>query len=200
MSGRRVLITGSEGHLGKALRKAFVAQGDLVVGFDLPGTGAEHEGDINLERTKFIDEDFDYVICNAKVETWEYHHIISMRAKKAIVNISSIYGVFGPDPTLYINTQIEETPSWYAAIKGATISLTKYQATTLAPVRSNCVCPGGVERGQGRKFIERYVKKTPLGRMATEDDIVGPVLFLCSDAARYITGQVLMVDGGFSAW
>jgi NAD(P)-dependent dehydrogenase (short-subunit alcohol dehydrogenase family) len=202
VSGRRVLITGSEGYLGRALRAAFVAQGDEVHGIDLPGTGADHETifdeEYNWTFPKFYK--FDFLICNAKSSDWKYHYLLSANAKKAIVNIGSIYGVLGPDPELYVGTKIEQTPAWYAASKGAMIALTKHQATTLAPVRSNCVCPGGIKRGQSKKFIDRYNKKVPLGRMATEHDVVGPVLFLCSDAASYITGQVLMVDGGLSAW
>lgn len=201
MSGRRVLITGSEGHLGRALRAAFTAQGDEVHGIDLPGTGADIEFDLDTIDDAFPGTwDFDVVICNAKVRRWEAHHNLAMWATQTIVNIGSIYGVLGPDPEMYKGTRIEQTPAWYAASKGAMIALTKHQATTFAPVRSNCVCPGGIKRGQSKKFIDRYNKKVPLGRMATEDDIVGPVLFLCSDAARYITGQVLMVDGGLSAW
>lgn len=117
-----------------------------------------------------------------------------------IVNIASIYGVLGNDTSLYKGTEIKSTPAWYAASKGAMIALTKWQATNLGQTRSNCICPGGIFRNHSDKFRNRYESRVPLKRMATEDDIVGPVLFLASDAARYITGQVLMVDGGYSAW
>lgn len=202
MSGRRVLITGSEGHLGRALRAAFIAQGDEVVGIDLPGTNATLE--YNLDSAAIhgwvFSQRFDVVICNAKTKTWKHHHNFALCATQAIVNIGSIYGVLGSDPSLYEGTEVEPTPAWYAASKGALIALTKWQATNFAPVRSNAVCPGGIFRGHSEEFNKRYSKRVPLGRMATEDDIVGPVLFLCSDAARYITGQVLMVDGGYSSW
>jgi len=205
VSGRKVLITGSEGHLGRALRAAFTAQGDFVLGMDLPGIGVDLECDLDNDPIENLIWDIRYlkpeiVICNAKVRKWEAHHALAKCATQAIVNIGSIYGVLGSDPSLYEGTEVEPTPAWYAASKGALIALTKWQATNFAPVRSNAVCPGGIFRGHSEEFNKRYSKRVPLGRMATEDDIVGPVLFLCSDAARYITGQVLMVDGGYSSW
>ena len=201
--GRSVLITGSEGHLGKALRAAFVAQGDVVTGVDSHLTDADIQ--CNLDKYESFGAinfttGYDIVICNAKCRTWEAHHKLASEAKSCIVNIGSIYGVLGNDPKLYEGTEVPPTPAWYAASKGAMVATTRWQATNYAPVRSNCICPGGIFRGHSDNFNKRYAAKVPLGRMATEDDIVGPVLFLCSDAARYITGQVLMVDGGYSAW
>jgi len=196
---RRVLITGSEGHLGRALRAAFEAQGDVVVGVDLPDTGAEFEIDLDDPEGYEFPVGTDIFIANAKCRDWRPHHWLAEKATSCIVNIGSIYGVLGNDPKLYEGTEVEKTPAWYAASKGALIALTRWQATNLAPVRSNAVCPGGIFRDHSDKFRERYEARVPLRRMATEDDIVGPVLFLCSDAARYITGQVLMVDGGYSA-
>jgi NAD(P)-dependent dehydrogenase (short-subunit alcohol dehydrogenase family) len=67
-------------------------------------------------------------------------------------------------------------------------------------VRVNSVSPGGVLRGQPKPFIERYEKKTPLGRMAEEEDLKGAIAYLASDLSAYVTGQNLMVDGGWTAW
>lgn len=117
-----------------------------------------------------------------------------------ILNIASIYGVVGPDWSFYDGTAMAN-PAAYGASKGGLIQLTRWLATTLAPdIRVNALCPGGVARGQPESFVERYEARTPLGRMANEEDIAGPAVFLVSDAARYVTGQVLMADGGFSAW
>ena len=200
--GRKVLITGSEGHLGKALRAAFVAQGDVVTSIDQPGTGADWSLNIDdlAEELPDLSINYDVLIANAKCKGWEGHNHLAKYAASCIVNIGSIYGVLGNDPKLYEGTEVPPTPAWYAASKGAMVALTKWQSTNLAPVRSNCICPGGIFRGHSDNFNRGYAAKVPLGRMATEDDIVGPVLFLCSDTARYITGQVLMVDGGYSAW
>ena len=71
----------------------------------------------------------------------------------------------------------------------------------MAPdVRVNALSPGGVFRNQNPGFVERYEERTPLGRMASEDDLIGPVLFLASDLSRFVTGHDLVVDGGYSVW
>jgi NAD(P)-dependent dehydrogenase (short-subunit alcohol dehydrogenase family) len=118
----------------------------------------------------------------------------------SVVNVASIYGVVGPDHRLYEGTPMGN-PAAYAASKGGLVQLTRWLATTLAPaVRVNAVTPGGIERGQPAPFIERYVARTPLGRMATEDDLVGAVTWLAGDLAAYVTGHNLVVDGGWTAW
>ena len=118
----------------------------------------------------------------------------------SIINIGSIYGSFGPDWSLYDGTSMGN-PAAYAASKGGLIQLSRWLATTLAPhVRVNSVSPGGVARGQPQDFVSRYEAKTPLGRMATEEDFKGIIALLSSDASAYITGQDILVDGGWSAW
>lgn len=118
----------------------------------------------------------------------------------AIINVGSIYGVLGPDMSLYEGTEMGN-PAAYAASKGGLLQLTRWLSTTLAPeVRVNSVCPGGIGRGQEKRFVDRYVKRTPLGRMGTEDDIVGAIIYLATDQSRWVTGQNIMVDGGWSAW
>lgn len=118
----------------------------------------------------------------------------------AIVNIASIYGLVGPDLALYEGTGMGN-PAGYAASKGGLIQLTRYLATVLAPdIRVNCISPGGIFRGQDPRFVDRYKARTPLHRMATEQDIVGSAHLLVSGAAGYVTGQVIAVDGGWTAW
>ena len=125
----------------------------------------------------------------------------NLNIKGSIVNFGSTYGVVGPDFSIYEGTEMKN-PSEYAAIKGGIINLTRYLATYYAKygIRFNTVSPGGVFDHQPSKFVERYVKRTPLGRMANPDDIVGAVIFLLSDASKYVTGINLMVDGGWTAW
>ncbi|WP_067587615.1 SDR family oxidoreductase [Endozoicomonas ascidiicola] len=115
----------------------------------------------------------------------------------SIINVSSIYGVAGQKMALYSGMDYL-TPAAYAASKGALVQLTKYLATVLAPIRTNCISPGGIERGQDEAFQERYKQLTPLGRMACEGDFKGACHFLASDLSRYITGQNIIVDGGWS--
>ena len=92
-------------------------------------------------------------------------------------------------------------PAAYGASKGGLIQFTRWLATTLAPdVRVNAISPGGIARGQPPSFVERYVARTPLARMATEEDFRGAVAYRGSDMSAYVTGVVLDVDGGWSAW
>jgi NAD(P)-dependent dehydrogenase (short-subunit alcohol dehydrogenase family) len=93
-------------------------------------------------------------------------------------------------------------PAAYSLIKGGIINFSRYLASYYAPynIRVNAICPGGVFDNQDPEFVKKYNKLTPLNRMASPEDIAGPVLFLCSDASAYMTGQVIMVDGGLSAW
>ena len=114
-----------------------------------------------------------------------------------IINIASIYGMFAPDWDLYKGTEMSN-PAAYGASKAGLIQLTKWLASTLAPnIRVNSISPGGILRDQPKEFIERYTSKTPLGRMATEDDIQGAIAYLASDMSKYVTGQNLVIDGGW---
>lgn len=117
-----------------------------------------------------------------------------------IINIASIYGGNGPDWSLYEGTAMSN-PAAYSTSKGGLIQLTRWLATTLAPnVRVNAISPGGVFRDQPKQFVDRYVAKTPLGRMATEEDFRGAVAYLATGLSKYVTGQNLYVDGGWGSW
>jgi len=118
----------------------------------------------------------------------------------SIVNIGSLYGVAGPDMGLYEGTAMGNSAA-YAASKGGLLQLTRWLATVLAPdIRVNAVSPGGVWRNQPAAFAARYCARTPLQRMASEEDFKGAIAFLASDLSAYVTGQNLMVDGGFTVW
>jgi NAD(P)-dependent dehydrogenase (short-subunit alcohol dehydrogenase family) len=118
----------------------------------------------------------------------------------SIVNISSIYGLLGPDWRLYAETNMGN-PAAYGASKGALIQFTRWLSTTLAPsVRVNAICPGGIFRNQPESFVTKYEHRTPMARMAKEEDFKGALGFLASDLSSYVTGQSLNVDGGWSAW
>ena len=118
----------------------------------------------------------------------------------SIVNIASIYGSVGPDFTIYLGTNMT-MPAGYAAIKGGLINLTRYMASYFGPdkIRINSVSPGGIFDNQNINFVENYEKKVPLRRMGTPQDIAPSVSFLLSDESKYITGQDLIVDGGWTA-
>ena len=117
-----------------------------------------------------------------------------------IINIASIYGLQGPDWSLYEGTSMSN-PAAYGASKAGLIQFTRWLATTIAPhVRVNAISPGGVFRNQPEAFVKRYEAKTPLGRMAIEDDFRGVVAYLTSDMSRYVSGQNFSVDGGWGVW
>ncbi|KAF0144488.1 MAG: short-chain dehydrogenase/reductase SDR [Nitrospirae bacterium] len=118
-----------------------------------------------------------------------------------IINLASIYGVVAPDFSIYEGTKMT-MPVAYSAIKGGIIALTRYIATYYAKynVRANTVSPGGIFDNQQEAFVKRYSDKTPLGRMGSPSEVTGAVVFLASEAASYVTGQNLIVDGGWTAW
>jgi NAD(P)-dependent dehydrogenase (short-subunit alcohol dehydrogenase family) len=124
----------------------------------------------------------------------------------SIIQTASIYGVMAPDQRIYQGSQYNgraiNTPAVYSASKAGVIGLTRHLATYWGEhgVRVNTLTPGGVASGQNSEFNRRYSARVPLGRMAEADDMVGAVVFLASDASRYVTGQNIVVDGGLSAW
>ncbi len=132
--------------------------------------------------------------------------MISQGRGGSIIHTGSIYGHLGADARIYegaeyLGLQIN-TPAVYAASKAGVAGLARYLATQWAVhgIRVNTLVPGGVESGQNDEFVKRYSERIPLRRMARHEDMVGPLIYLASDASRYVTGQELFIDGGLSAW
>ena len=122
----------------------------------------------------------------------------------SIVNVASHYGVISPDPRIYTDCD-RRNSEIYGATKAGIIQMTKYFAVHAVEfgVRVNAISPGGIrnpEDPQGEDFQKHYAFRCPLGRMAETREIVGPVIFLLSPAADYITGQNIIVDGGMTSW
>jgi len=118
----------------------------------------------------------------------------------SVIFFGSTYGIVGADLRLYEDTDMANPPG-YAASKGGVIQLARHLSTVMAPnVRVNSVTPGGIRRGQPDSFHEQYIYRTPLKRMATEQDLKCAVLYLASDMSEYVTGHNLVVDGGWTAW
>jgi NAD(P)-dependent dehydrogenase (short-subunit alcohol dehydrogenase family) len=258
LKGRRALITGATGGLGKIMAETLAELGSDLVLVDRPGSDFQSLSDrltqhwgpriqhryCDLEhqeqRANLIDciasdgEGLNILINNAafvgtsELQGWavpfEEQTVLAWRRAievnltaafhlcqglapllkaangASIINIASIYGEYGPDWSLYEGTAMSN-PAAYGASKGGLIQFTRWLSTTIAPnVRVNAISPGGIFRGQPEEFVARYQAKTPLGRMATEDDFRGAVAYLASDMSTYVTGQNLMVDGGWGVW
>ena len=130
----------------------------------------------------------------------EVSRVMVNQKSGVIVFIASIYGFMAPRFELYENASFT-SPVEYSAIKGALLSLTKYLASYLGKhdIRVNAISPGGVFDNQPESFVAQYSKKTIIGnRMAETDDLTGALVFVLSDASRYVTGQNIVVDGGWS--
>ncbi len=124
----------------------------------------------------------------------------------SVIQTASIYGLVGPDSSIYEGSDYLggpiNTPAVYSASKAAVIGLTRWLATYWAAsgIRVNALVPGGVSSGQNSVFSKKYSARVPMQRMARAEEMVGPALFLASDASSYVTGQVLAADGGWTAW
>lgn len=146
----------------------------------------------------------------------EVGKIMEGKEKGNMILISSIYGVVGNDQRIYEGSNLASlysnqesgakqiySHSVYPVVKGGIISLTRYLAAYWGNknIRVNCVSPGGVyHEGESIDFLKKYSAKVPLNRKAEVAEISGAVVFLASDEASYITGQNLIVDGGWTAW
>ena len=126
--------------------------------------------------------------------------------KGSIINISSMRGLDCPHFPFYPDSWGEQ-PVNYTTEKWAMVGLTKYMAGRYGKhnIRVNCIAPGGFDPGlaenpEKQAFQKTYIENCPLGRWANEDDIKGPVAFLASEAAGYITGATLVMDGGWTIW
>lgn len=126
--------------------------------------------------------------------------IMKSQENGSIINMGSIYGVVGNDFTIYEDTEMTGSMP-YSVIKGGIVNLTRYMASYFGPhnVRVNTICPGGIFNNHNPIFVKKYSHKTPLKRMGRPDEVASVVLFMASDAASYITGTTIMVDGGWTA-
>lgn len=256
LEGKKILVTGAAGHLGRALCDYLVADGATVYAVDFDASGLESlrrhsnfrddavftfhsdlssESDRNLvkelvaEQTDLLDGvvfaaalvgtsqvfgwtgDFQTQSLSAWRQALEvnltapfhltqlFEPLLSGARLPSVVNVGSLYGGVAPNWNLYEGLDMAN-PAAYGASKGGLIQLTRWLASALGPkIRVNLVSPGGIYRNHPEVFVERYSRRVPLGRMASEDDIVGQIVFFLSDAARYVTGSIGHVDGGYSS-
>tara|TARA_B100001175_G_C19456110_1_gene613879 strand:+ start:555 stop:1304 length:750 start_codon:yes stop_codon:yes gene_type:complete len=234
-------VTGSNGHIGKAVCKKLLELGATIIHTDIKKNGiksknsffyktdltSKKEIDILVEKISKKFKKIDVLINNAgyvaetdrgKKQKLIYNEdyiklnlnntiyltqslIPNLKKSKysSIINICSIYSSLAYDYNLYKGTKMKN-PLAYGVSKAGLMHYTKMLSTLLAPkIRVNAISPGGIFRDQPRKFIKRYLLKTPMRRMGHENDIVNAVIFFSSGLSSYITGQNLIVDGGYSA-
>jgi NAD(P)-dependent dehydrogenase (short-subunit alcohol dehydrogenase family) len=148
--------------------------------------------------------------------TQEVGRVMEKQRHGSIILMSSIYGVVGNDQRIYEGANLDSlyaagistqkqiySHSVYPVVKGALISLARYLAAYWGHlnIRVNCVSPGGVKHeGENENFVKKYSEKVPLGRKAEVSEISGAVVYLASDESSYVTGQNLVIDGGWTAW
>ena len=134
--------------------------------------------------------------------------VMRKQGSGAIINIASIYGMVSPDHRIYGRSGLDN-PCNYGPAKAGVLQFTRWLAAYLAPdgVRVNAITPGGFYNPLFHErldyedvFVANYRRKTPLGRMGNETDLKGAVVFLASAASEYVTGQNLVVDGGWTIW
>jgi len=123
---------------------------------------------------------------------------ILIKNRGKIINIGSIFSETVPNFSNYKGTNMN-SPAAYSVSKNSLLHLTKWQASYFAPcVNVNMISPGGIYRNQNKKFLKKYINSTPLKKMCKEEDVIFAILFLLSDMSNYITGQNLIIDGGYS--
>jgi NAD(P)-dependent dehydrogenase (short-subunit alcohol dehydrogenase family) len=258
MRGRRALVTGATGFLGKIIAETLAELGSDLILVDRPGSNFDDlekslsdtwlvkvfslPCDLEIEKERdslvaFVKSDglgLNCLINNAAfvgdsnlqgwitpfeqqtIETWRralevnltaafhlcqsFSPMLRASSKGTIINIGSIYGKFGPDWGLYEGTPMGN-PAAYSVSKGGLLQLTRWLATTMSPdVRVNAISPGGIFRNQPQIFVDRYIAKTPMKRMANEDDFRGAIAYLACCLSSYVTGHNLVIDGGFGSW
>ncbi|MCY2964223.1 MAG: SDR family oxidoreductase [Planctomycetota bacterium] len=161
---------------------------------------------VAADVTNVTTEQFNRQLANATgyftLSRLFHDHIVARGTTGSIVLLGSMYGVVGSYPDAYAGICVA-SPVGYHALKGGIIHMTRHLAVYWAPsgVRVNCLSPGPFPSEKApQAMVERLCGKSPMGRMGRPEEVKGAIVFLVSDASSYVTGQNLLVDGGWTAW
>ena len=222
----KIIITGSEGFIGKELvnhlqKNHQILKLDLSLGHDLTDEKFvkswfkknkanslincfamnDHVDNKRKKQTLFnipLDSFSNYLNVNLIALFSVCREFARNNKKGSIVNFSATTGIVSARPDLYNGSHKH---IGYSVSKAGVINLTKYLATHLGPsIRVNCVAPGGVKFKQDSNFIKKYSKHTPLGRMMKKNELNSLIEFLSSENSSYVTGAVMVIDGGWTIW
>lgn len=222
----KIIITGSEGLLGQEISNYLeknheVLKLDLLLNHDLTDEVFVKEWfkknkanslincfalndhvDNNDERSTLFDISLESFAKFLEVNLTALFSVCREFARNndsgSIINFSATTGIVSARPDLYNGSHKHVG---YSVSKAGVINLTKYLATHFAPdIRVNCIAPGGVKHEQSQEFIEKYAAHTPMKRMMRKDELNELVEYLCSSKSSYVTGAVIVVDGGWTIW
>ena len=222
----KIIITGSEGLIGKELvnhlqKNHQILKLDLSLGHDLTDEKFvkswfkknkanslincfamnDHVDNKRKKQTLFnipLDSFSNYLNVNLIALFSVCREFARNNKKGSIVNFSATTGIVSARPDLYNGSHKH---IGYSVSKAGVINLTKYLATHFGPsIRVNCVAPGGVKFKQDSNFIKKYSKHTPLGRMMKKNELNSLIEFLSSENSSYVTGAVMVIDGGWTIW
>lgn len=222
----KIIVTGSEGLIGKELcdhlsKKYEVVRLDISLGHDLTDEEFvkkwfkqnkadglvncfalnDHVDNKRKKQTLFditLKSFSDFLNVNLTALFSVCREYARNNKKGAIVNFSATTGIVSARPDLYNGAHKHIA---YSISKAGVANMTKFLATHLAPnIRVNCVAPGGVEHNQNSKFIKKYSKHTPLGRMMKVRELNELIEYLCTEKSSYVTGATFVIDGGWTTW
>ena len=187
--------------LGAALERITATQGVPAVLVNNAGIDQPPDADAPDETLEAFVRTLEVNVAGTFNATTIFGAAMVEAGRGSIVNIGSLYASVAPEPRFYDHLPGFVKPAAYGSSKAGVIQLTRYFARRWGPhgVRVNALSPGGVRAAQDPEFLSKYCARVPLGRMAEPGDLGAPLVFLASDASRYVTGHELRVDGGFTA-